>query len=72
MAQLYPPDNGQGPARFKRWYVDDVTGAMIPEDRAARDDEGRLREVDDMDAPGRDDIDLTPPDERLDTEEALE
>lgn len=72
MAQLYPPDNGQGPARFKRWYVDDVTGAMLPEDRVERDYDGRLRDMDDVDAPGRDELfDDIPPD-RIDTEQGLE
>ena len=63
MAQVYPPDNGQGPATFTRWYLDDVTGAMIPEDRAVRDDWGRLRDAGDVDKPGRDEYPVYVPDE---------
>ena len=56
MAQVYPPENGQGPARFRRWYLDEITGAMISEDRAVRDFNGRLRDADDVDRPGMDEL----------------
>ena len=48
----YPPENGH----FKgftgnRWYQDDVTGRMIPEERAGRDYYERLRDNLDLDEP---------------------
>lgn len=55
MAQLFPPENGQGPARFRRWYVDDVSGAMVSEDHAFRDRYGRLVDIRDHDELARDD-----------------
>lgn len=56
MPQKYPPENGQGWYRFQRWYVDEVTGHMMPEERATRDLEGRLVDAEDMDQPARDDL----------------
>ena len=49
--QKYPPENGHGPQRWVRWYVDDVTGRMHAEDEVTRDWYGRLRWVPDIDAP---------------------
>ena len=55
-ASVFPPDNGQGPIRFLRSYLDDVTGIPVREDQAVRDRHGRLRNVDDVDQPDRDEL----------------
>ena len=54
MAQLYDVENGQGHFRFRRWYLDEVSGAMMPEDQAVRDYNGRLVNKNDVDEPDRD------------------
>ncbi len=56
MAQIFPPDNGQGPIRFRRSYLDDVNGIPIDEDVAVRDHLNRLRDINDLDAPDRDEL----------------
>jgi hypothetical protein len=53
MPQAYPPGNGKGGISHNRWYVDDITGALIPECRAVRDYHDRLvdnLDVDDLSA----------------------
>lgn len=52
----YPVENGQGPRRFKRWYVDDINGTMHPEDEVVRDTQGRLRYIHDLGEPDADDL----------------
>jgi hypothetical protein len=52
----YPPQNGMGPPSNQRWYVDDIMGDMHPEAQVVRDRKNRLRNIDDIDEPDRDDI----------------
>lgn len=56
MAQHYPPENGQGGVTFNTWYVDDVTGAMVPFMYAVRDYWNRLVDSRDEDELGRDEL----------------
>ena len=57
MSQLYPPENGPRRAR-QTWYVDDVTGRLVPRNRAVRDYYGRVVDFTDMDELGRDELNL--------------
>ena len=54
--QKYPPENGQGPHRFQRQFLDDITNILTPEDQLARDFNERLRDIHDFDEPDRDEI----------------
>lgn len=56
MAQVFPPDNGQGPPRFLRTFLDDIHGIPLREDHAVRDGCGRLVHEDDVDQPDRDEL----------------
>lgn len=55
MAQHYPPENGPRLAH-ETWYVDDVTGRLVPRNRAVRDYYGRVVDFADMDELGRDEL----------------
>jgi hypothetical protein len=57
MSQLYPPENGPRLAR-ETWYVDDVTGRLIPRSRAVRDYYGRVVDFADLDELGRDELNV--------------
>jgi hypothetical protein len=46
-----PFDNGRGPISWRNWFEDDVTGFLHPANELARDHDGRLRYIDDMDEP---------------------
>jgi hypothetical protein len=53
----YPPENGaRSGITFIRWFVDDITGALVAEDRIVRDYERALVCIDDVDLLGRDDL----------------
>jgi hypothetical protein len=55
--QAYPPANSPTPGvSFQRSYVDEVTGALFREGGLTRDYDDRLRETDDADRPGRDEV----------------
>jgi len=47
-----PPPNRE----FLRSYYDDITGQLVKENRVTRDYEHRLRDIDDVDEPGRDEL----------------
>jgi len=55
MSQLYPPENGPRLAH-EVWYVDDVTGRLIPGSRAVRDYYNRVVDCLEMDELGRDEL----------------
>lgn len=57
MSQHYPPENGPRLAR-ETWYVDDVSGRLIPHHRAVRDYYGRLVDIADLDELGRDELNI--------------
>lgn len=53
--QAYPPENSPEPGPvFGQAFVDDILGTVHTYEDVARDREGRLRRVDDLDEPGRD------------------
>jgi hypothetical protein len=55
--QKYPPENGHADGfTGNRWYVDDVSGRMHPEDEMVRDYYGRLRWINDLDEPDADEL----------------
>lgn len=49
---MYP----KGPPRFQPFYTDDVTGLPVIESLAIRDIDGRIRDIDDEDLLGADDL----------------
>jgi len=57
MSQRYPPENGPRLARTT-WYVDDVTGRLVPRHRAVRDYYGRVVDCNDLDELGRDELNV--------------
>lgn len=57
MAQHYPPENGPRLTR-QTWHLDDVTGRLIPRERAVRDYYGRVVDRTDLDILGRDELNV--------------
>ena len=57
MAQRYPPENGPLLARTT-WHVDDITGRLIPRERAVRDYYGNVVDFHDLDELGRDELNV--------------
>lgn len=53
----YPPENGKDKGFTRnRWFMDEVSGMFHPESQMVRDWEGRLVFIDDVDAPGADEL----------------
>jgi hypothetical protein len=57
MSQLYPPENGPRLLR-EQWFVDDISGMLIPASRTVRDYYHRLVDRDTLDELGRDELNV--------------
>lgn len=57
MSQLYPPENGPRLDR-EQWFVDDISGFLIPSSKATRDYYQRLVNRDLKDELGRDELNI--------------